>query len=268
MKIPAVAQPHWPAMWQEAWAYDRLEFGGDTRQPGYTLAYRNRFAVTLELVRRAAAPPARVLDVAAAQGNFALALAEAGYAVTWNDLRSELAGYVGLKHERGELVFQPGNVFELDVPAPFDIVLATEVIEHVAHPDRFLAQLGALVRTGGHAVLTTPNGGYFRNRLPRFSDCADPSAFEERQFGPGGADHIFLLHEDELRRMAPAAGWRVRELRLHTSFLLSGHCRTEPLLRAMPAEVIHGADAMAQRLPRAWRRRVDVGIAILLRRVA
>jgi hypothetical protein len=51
----------------------------------------------------------------------------------------------------------------------FDAVLATEVIEHVAHPDEFLRQLA-----GGVLIVTTPNGAYFRNKLPRFSGSRTP----------------------------------------------------------------------------------------------
>ncbi len=265
MKLPAI-QPDWPQAWQHAGGFDRLEWGGSRAQLGYTLAYRRRFAITLELVRLAMPPPARVLDVAAGQGNFTLALAEAGYDVTWNDLRADLAGYTQLKYERGKVAYRPGNAFELAFPAPFDVVLATEIIEHVAHPDAFLAQLAKLARPGGHAVLTTPNGGYFRNRLPKFSDCPDPTLFEARQFGPDGGDHIFLLHEDELSTLAQRAGWRVRELRLHTSFFLNGHCRLGPVLRVIPAGAARAVDDFLQKLPRAWRRRLDVGLAVWLQR--
>jgi 2-polyprenyl-3-methyl-5-hydroxy-6-metoxy-1,4-benzoquinol methylase len=64
-----------------------------------------------------------ILDVAAAQGNYTVALAELGYDVTWNDIREDLAGYVRLKLEHGRIDFAPGNVFELSFPAPFDGLL-------------------------------------------------------------------------------------------------------------------------------------------------
>ncbi len=265
MKLP-LPQPDWPATWQHAAGFDRLEFGGSREQPGYTLAYQRRFALTLELVRRAAPPPARVLDVAAAQGNFTLALAEQGYAVTWNDLREELAGYVKQKYEHGAVEYRPGNAFALNFPEPFDVVVATEIIEHVAHPDEFLRQLAQLVRPGGHAVITTPNGGYFRNQLPRFSACADPSVFEARQFGPDAADHIFLLHEDELQVLAQQAGWKAREMKLHTSFVLNGHCGLRPLACVLPGGVMRTLDNILQTSPRSWRRKLDVGLAVLLQR--
>ena len=127
--------------------------------------------MTLAILGEVLEPGARVLDVAGAQGNFSLALAEMGYRVTWNDLRGELADYVRLKHERGAVEYAPGNMFELRADTLFDAVLITEVIEHVAHPDQFLAQAAALVRPGGYVVMTTPNGRYFRNTLPKFSNA-------------------------------------------------------------------------------------------------
>src|SRR3954463_6739115 len=125
MKKVAV-EAHWPESWRLSHHYDAMEAYGDDRlSRGYTAAYRVRQCHTIELVRRAAAPGARVLDVAAAQGNFTLTLAELGYAVTWNDLRAELADYVRLKWERGTVHYAPGNAFGLSFRDEFDVVLAT-----------------------------------------------------------------------------------------------------------------------------------------------
>ena len=90
-------------------------------------------------------PGATILDIAAAHGNFTLALAELGYRVTWNDLRAELAEYVQRKHERGAVEYMPGNCFELAPRNSFDCVLFTEVIEHVAHPDEFMIKVARLI---------------------------------------------------------------------------------------------------------------------------
>ncbi|MFM5962085.1 MAG: class I SAM-dependent methyltransferase, partial [Dolichospermum sp.] len=72
----------------------------------------------------------------------------------------------------------PGIVFDLNFQSKFDVVLFDEVIEHLAHPDEFLKTIAHMLKPGGHIVLTTPNGGYFKNTLPRFSDCPDPSQYE------------------------------------------------------------------------------------------
>lgn len=265
MKLP-VAQIDWPESWVTSRYYDRLEIEGARDCLGYSHAYAERRARTFDLVRRAAVPPARVLDIAAAQGNFALSLAELGYEVTWNDLRAELADYVKLKHERGEIRYAPGDVFALGFGAEFDVVLATEIIEHVAHPDQFLRRVASLVKPGGHVVLTTPNGGYFLNRLPKFSECPDPSQFESAQFRPNADGHIFLLHEDEIAPLAAGAGLEVVELSLFTNSLTNGHVKTERLLRVLPKSVVDGVESGTQALPRALRRRTCSAMAVLLRK--
>jgi 2-polyprenyl-6-hydroxyphenyl methylase/3-demethylubiquinone-9 3-methyltransferase len=257
----------WPESWRYSYPYDLLEIYGSRHHRGYMHAYRERRRQTLDLVGLAAAPPARVLDIAAAQGNFTLALAELGYEVTWNDVRAELADYVRMKHERGVIRFAPGNAFDLEFKEPFDIVLITEVIEHVAHPDSFLLKTAGLTRARGHIVMTTPNGRYFRNHLPRFSDCPDPAQYENRQFRPDADGHIFLLHPDEVPRLARAAGLEVRELRLFTNPLTGGCLGSEPLLKLLPDRLVAAGERLTHHLPAVLRERACTGMAALLRRL-
>lgn len=257
-------EPSWPDSWRYSYTYDRLELYGAGTDPGYTYAYRNRTSIARELVASAASPPASVLDVAGGQGNMSLELAEAGYAVTWNDLREELAGYVALKHERGSIDYRPGNLFDLDLGQRFDVVLLSEVVEHVAHPDRLLAKAATLVAPGGRVVLTTPNGGYFRNPLPKFSDCADPSMFESGQFKPDADGHIFLLHAGEVSSLARAAGLRVERLELFTNPLTTGHLHTGAILRRLPEGAVWALEAATRRLPGPVSRRLNVHLAAVL----
>jgi SAM-dependent methyltransferase len=79
-----------------------------------------------------------------------------------------------------------------------DVVLAFEVIEHVASPTRFLERLRDLLKPGGHLVLTTPN-----------YHCA-------RRFGPAwrgftqSFEHLYFLSDEMLSRMARKAGLEER----------------------------------------------------------
>ena len=204
-------QPTWPDSWKYSYPYDLEEVYGEITNRGYAYAYDARRQQALRLLTEVLVPGARILDIAAAQGNFTLALAEMGYMVTWNDLREDLADYVRLKLEHGDVSFAAGNAFELDFPSPFDAVLITEIIEHVAHPDEFLTKTAELVKPGGYIVLTTPNGAYLRNKLPKFSECPDPSIYEEIQFKPNSDGHIFLLHPDEIQPLAARSGLETRQ---------------------------------------------------------
>lgn len=232
----------WPLSWKESYLYDQEEIYGKIIHYGYAYAYRQRQRRTLEAISRVAQPGAAILDVAAAQGNFSLLLAERGYDVTWNDLRADLAGYVSLKHEKGALHYAPGNVFDLGFNAEFDVVLITEVIEHVAHPDEFLKKVKRLVKPGGCIVMTTPNGAYFLNRLPKFSECSDPSQFESAQFKPNSDGHIFLLYAEEIEALARAAGLIVEETQFFVNFLTRGRIKTELLLKFLPRRVVNGIE--------------------------
>lgn len=261
-------QHAWPQSWKESYACDREEIYGEISHHGYAFAYQNRRGETLRLLTEVLAPGARILDIAAAQGNFSLALAELGYEVTWNDFRAELADYVRSKHDRGQIHFAPGNAFDLRFPSLFDAVLITEIIEHVAHPDEFLNKATALVKPGGYVVMTTPNGAYFKNSLPKFSDCADPSVYEAAQFKPNAGGHIFLLHPDEIRKLAEQAGLMIDNMILFTNPLTAGHVRTEAALRALPKRWIEMFETATQRLPAAIKRKTLVQIAVRFRKPA
>jgi 2-polyprenyl-3-methyl-5-hydroxy-6-metoxy-1,4-benzoquinol methylase len=256
----------WPKSWRESYFYDLQEVYGEISTRGYAYAYDNRRRRTLQLIKEVMPAGARILDIAGAQGNFALILAEMGYDVTWNDLRAELADYVRQKHEQGTIRFAPGNAFELNFPFLFDGVLIAEIIEHVAHPDNFLAKITKLVRPGGYIVLTTPNGAYFRNRLPRFSDCADPSIYEAVQFKPNSDGHIFLLYPDEIRLLAHRTGLKLDRFELITNPLTNGHIKLEPLLRILPKRLITAIESATQRLPEAVARRISTQITARFRR--
>jgi 2-polyprenyl-3-methyl-5-hydroxy-6-metoxy-1,4-benzoquinol methylase len=256
----------WPQSWKDSYAYDREEIYGEISNWGYAYAYENRRRQTLRLLTDVLPVGARILDLAAAQGNFTLAFAEMGYEVTWNDLRDELADYVRLKHDRGQIHFAPGNAFDLGFPSLFDAVLITEAIEHVAHPDEFVAKAATLVKSGGYLLVTTPNGAYFRNSLPKFSDCADPSIYESIQFKPDAAGHIFLLHPDEIHVLAKSAGMYTDVVELFTNPLAAGHLKTERLLRVLPKRWVDMLEKATQYLPLSLKEKVLVQMAVRFRK--
>jgi 2-polyprenyl-3-methyl-5-hydroxy-6-metoxy-1,4-benzoquinol methylase len=268
MNWPLSFQPDWPESWRLSHLYDELELGTSLvpDRRGYGHAWRNRQRRTVEMVESVAQPPARILDVAAAQGNLSLRLAEMGYDVTWNDLRAELADYVRLKWEKGKITYTPGNAFEVRFPHLFDVVVATEIIEHVAHPDQFLAQMAALVRPGGHLVLTTPNGEYFLNDLPRFTDCPDPSLYEAQQFQPNSDGHIFLLHRDEVATIAAQAKLELLSCQVFNNLLSCGHRKTEKLLAVLPPDWVNAFEGNTSRYQGRLAGRWHSQLAMLLRR--
>jgi 2-polyprenyl-6-hydroxyphenyl methylase/3-demethylubiquinone-9 3-methyltransferase len=257
-------QQNWDESWKYSYAYDLLEIYGAKNNVAYSYAYKNRRKHTLELIQKVAQPGAKILDVAAAQGNFSLMLAELGYEVTWNDLREKLVGYVKEKWEYGTIHYAPGNVFSLKFDNYFDVILVAEVIEHVAHPDEFLKNISRMLKPKGHIVISTPNGEYFKNRLPKFSDCSDPSQFEAIQFKPDADGHIFLLHLDELEPIAQQANLEISEIQVITNSVTNGHLKLSQILKFIPEIWINRLEQLTQRLPLWIKRKLSICTIVLL----
>ena len=256
----------WPPSWRYSYAYDLQEIYGEVHNPGYVYAYQNRRNLTLQLIEEVLPEGSSILDVAGAQGNFTLTLAERGYRVTWNDLRQELEGYVRKKYERGDVSFAPGNIFDQSFESAFDCVLITEIIEHVAHPDQFLRKIASMIRRGGYIVMTTPNGAYIRNTLPRFSECSNPDLYENVQFKPDADGHIFLLRPDEVRLLAEECNLEIDEQIFFTTFLTAGYLKTARMLRILPRSAVFALESVIAHLSDVVRERLMVHTAVRLRK--
>jgi 2-polyprenyl-3-methyl-5-hydroxy-6-metoxy-1,4-benzoquinol methylase len=80
----------------------------------------------------------------------------------------------------------------------FDVVLCTEVIEHVAEPGVFLKALSQKVAPGGMLIFSTPAVGELAAHLP------PPSNLREA-LSPGL--HVSLFSESALQKLLAALGW-------------------------------------------------------------
>lgn len=258
----------WPQSWRDSYRFDLEEVFDRVTNLGFAYAYEVRRKRALDLLTEGLPAGAKVLDIAAAQGNFTLPLAQRGYRVTWNDLRDDLIGYVQLK-AGGELPieFRPGDIFKAEFDQAFDAVLMTEVIEHVAHPDEFLARAASFLKPGGVLVMTTPNGKYFINKLPKFSECPDPSVYEAMQFKPDSDGHIFLLHPEEVAPLARAAGLVVDKLEVSTNFLTQGHIKTHKILPYLPKRLVMGLEQLSRELPEGLRQKVMAQMCVRMKKV-
>lgn len=90
---------------------------------------------------------------------------------------------------------------------------------------------------------------YFLNKLPKFSDCDNPSPFESVQFKPNSDGHIFLLHTDELKTLADKAGLHLQDIQLFTNSLTNGHLKTEVLLKLLPPRLVRLVERSSRALP-------------------
>src|SRR5689334_20798535 len=112
-------------------------------------------------------PGARVLDVGCGNGFTAGAFLERGCEVVGVDLSESGVAIARETYPKARFeVFAADNqlLHHLNVE-PFDIVVSTEVVEHLYAPRPYAAGCFAAIRPGGRFICSTPYHGYLKNLL-------------------------------------------------------------------------------------------------------
>jgi 2-polyprenyl-3-methyl-5-hydroxy-6-metoxy-1,4-benzoquinol methylase len=122
--------------------------------------------------------PLRILDIGCGTGLNATQLAELGHEVYGIDLSPVAIAQFQAKGLQGSVM----NVEAESIPLPpdsFDLIYASEVIEHCADTTSFLRNLGTVLKPGGTLLLSTPNSAFWAYRLMgvlgrTVSECQHP----------------------------------------------------------------------------------------------
>ncbi|MCS6886616.1 class I SAM-dependent methyltransferase [Chloroflexus sp.] len=216
---------------------------------------------------------ARVLDLGAGMGGFAVAAALAGARVTACEYNPAYCRIIRLRAARYDLRLPIINAAGEGLPLPsaaFDLVVAWDVLEHVQDPVAVLREIARVLRPGGHALITAINRRawidphyHMRgiNWLPRpvaealialRGRAKRGAAFRDMQ--RLSAMHYFHYHE--LVRLCERLGFAVTDLRERA--LLAGQLPSRrPWRRAARAALRQiGLEQAAYR----WQRRFYTGM--------
>ena len=132
------------------------------------------FALRRDFLRSQVAPGARVLDLGCGQGTFSAEIAAAGAQVIGAEVAQAAVDRARARHPElefvrveidGELPFTDGS---------FELVWASEVIEHVADTARWLSEVRRVLRPRGVVALTTPCHGRLRLALHGIERYSEP----------------------------------------------------------------------------------------------
>lgn len=102
----------------------------------------------------------RILDYGCGTGDhITVPLAQMGHEVLGVDVHGPSIVEARRRYTLQNLAFREGSIQELlSGDRAFDVIICSEVLEHLPCPASFLGQLRQLVRPGGVAIITTPNG--------------------------------------------------------------------------------------------------------------
>ncbi len=149
-----------------------------------------------------------LLDVGCGGGLLSEPLARLGANVTGIDL-SEEAIAVAQNHAKGEgLTIDYRNAsLEAMKGASFDVVVASEVIEHVDDPKEFVRQMARVLKPKGCVILTTLNRTWKSYFL---GICIAENILK---WAPKGAhDHAMFIKPSEMNRFLEEADLRLKKL--------------------------------------------------------
>jgi SAM-dependent methyltransferase len=185
---------------------------------------------------RTAREAVHVLDIGCGNGSqLTIPLAALGYQVTGIDTHPASIE-AARRFARPNLHFYCGSVD--DIPsAPFDVVILSEVLEHVADPDKLLHQAVEKLSVSGVMIVTVPNGyGEFEwdswlyrtfgiERLVASYEIRQRSANPDRPALSSSTENLDDRHVNfftlaRLRQMFDAEGLQV--MRENPSTLLAG----------------------------------------------
>jgi 2-polyprenyl-3-methyl-5-hydroxy-6-metoxy-1,4-benzoquinol methylase len=101
---------------------------------------------------------AKVIDIGCGNGNISLALGSLGYDVYGVDIDANSIANARQKNTFKQVKFDVLDVSLLQLGEKFDVVVCSEVLEHLEQPDKMVATIAGILDTNGLFVATVPNG--------------------------------------------------------------------------------------------------------------
>uniref|UniRef100_A0A7C4YJD1 Methyltransferase domain-containing protein n=1 Tax=candidate division WOR-3 bacterium TaxID=2052148 RepID=A0A7C4YJD1_UNCW3 len=241
MKKPDFS-PDWDDEIKRVYQHDIEEFWEPEIAPSVYNAYHRRNEVILNIIRNLLPKNSLILDIGCAQGTLSLILAEEGYNVFANDIRESFIEYAKLRYEKGNIKFIVGNFEEIEFKEKFDLIIGTEIIEHLPEPFRFIRKVQNILKENGYFILTTPNGRYIRNKNPSYFEIKGKKIDKKYIYSADGDMHYFAFKPFELIRIINYCGFKDLKIGFLNSFIICGHMKTAFLYRLFPVRFINFID--------------------------
>jgi len=144
----------------------------------------------------------RILDAGCGNGYMAAELAKLGHEVTGMDIAED--GISIAQRHYPDVQFYVRSIYDNleEITQDIDVVVSTEVIEHLYDPQRFLKRAFVIIKPGGWIILTTPYHGYLKNLALSIFNKWDKHHTVDWEGG-----HIKFFSERTLSKMLESVGF-------------------------------------------------------------
>ena len=112
-----------------------------------------------------------ILEIGCGEGNITVPLGSLGYQIRAIDVNQKAVIQLKIKIKENDfqnIMTSVSDGYTFDDGKKYDIVIASEVLEHLEDPFRFLTNISKRMRKGSYFIVTVPNGfgpWELRNRL-------------------------------------------------------------------------------------------------------
>jgi SAM-dependent methyltransferase len=155
------------------------------------------------LAELAELPPGRVLDLGCSSGLFAERARALGHRVVGVD-RVEIDGVRDRLNLFVRADLDDGIPDTARVAAGYDVVIAADVLQHLARPERLLRQIREVLRPGGQVLVCVPNGVHW---YPRLRFASGRFGYDRR--GILDENHLRFFTRTSLRRLLIRTGYDI-----------------------------------------------------------
>jgi|GEM_PF-5615336 len=125
--------------------------------------------------------PQNILEIGIGKGDLALKLSKSNEdlkSYTGTDISIEGVKIAEKNVENPKFSFFVGDCTDLNLNSKYDLVIFSEVLEHIKNQPKALNEINNALKTGGYLILTTPNPNSIYYILPKLID-----KFNKRGFG-------------------------------------------------------------------------------------
>jgi 2-polyprenyl-3-methyl-5-hydroxy-6-metoxy-1,4-benzoquinol methylase len=117
-----------------------------------------------------------VLDVGCGNGSISFPVASLGHHLLGIDISQESVDYAGSRNPFTNARFKVHNLADEPLGEKFDLIICSEVLEHLENPGPLVQAMAGGLEPGGLLVITVPNGYGPREVLGRFENHLRQSA--------------------------------------------------------------------------------------------